>query len=160
MNDLVIAGVVLFAVVATGCDRREKAPAESAPAAHAPHAVARSGLAMGSSLTLMAWTADEDTANRAFDAVFAEFDRLDRLMSVWKADSDIVRLNAAAGDHPVPVSADTMAAMLAAQQASEWSTTKLRHTPQLRHSPKPWGCRQKLKSWNKLSAKKSPLTKS
>jgi thiamine biosynthesis lipoprotein len=124
MNDLVIAGVVLFAVVATGCDRREKAPAESAPAAHAPHAVARSGLAMGSSLTLMAWTADEDTANRAFDAVFAEFDRLDRLMSVWKADSDIVRLNAAAGDHPVPVSADTMAAMLAAQQASEWTHGK------------------------------------
>ncbi len=82
---------------------RETAPATeparaTEPAAHDAHIVARSGLAMGSELTLMAWTADEDVANRAFDAVFAEFDRLDKLMSVWKPDSDVVRLNAAAGD--------------------------------------------------------------
>ena len=43
----------------------------------------------------------------AFDAVFAEFDRLDALMSVWKDGSDVLRLNAAAGVQPVPVSPDT-----------------------------------------------------
>jgi thiamine biosynthesis lipoprotein ApbE len=36
-------------------------------------------------------------------AVCGEFDRLDAMLSVWKDASDIVRLNAAAGDHAVPV---------------------------------------------------------
>jgi thiamine biosynthesis lipoprotein len=99
-------------------------PAPETAATHDAHIVARSGLSMGSELTLMAWTADEDGANRAFDAVFAEFNRLDGLMSVWKADSDVVRLNAAAGDHPIPISKETMAAMLTARQVSEWTEGK------------------------------------
>ena len=56
--------------------------------------------AMGSEIRLTAWTADDSRAEAAFAAVFAEFDRLDALMSVWKDGSDIVRLNAAAGDQP------------------------------------------------------------
>ena len=60
----------------------------------------------------------------AFDDVFREFDRLERLMSVWKDGSDVVRLNAAAGDHPVPVSADTRAVLLVARQVSEWTDGK------------------------------------
>jgi thiamine biosynthesis lipoprotein len=79
---------------------------------------------MGSSLTIMAWTADEDAANRAFDAVFAEFDRLDRLMSVWKPESDISKLNAAAGDHPVPLGTDVEAAIEIAHEVSEWTEGK------------------------------------
>jgi FAD:protein FMN transferase len=81
--------------------------------------VARSGLAMGSELTLMAWTADQDSANRAFDAVFTEFDRLDGLMSTWKPDSDVSRLNAAAGRGTVEVSRDTMAALKAARDVGD-----------------------------------------
>jgi thiamine biosynthesis lipoprotein len=99
-------------------------PTSERPASHDAHVVARSGLAMGSELTLMAWTADEDAANRAFDEVFAEFNRLDQLMSVWKANSDVLRLNAAAGDHPVPISRDTMEAMVTARQVSEWTEGK------------------------------------
>ncbi len=53
-----------------------------------------------------------------------EFDRLESLLSVWRPDSDVVRLNTAAGDHPVPVSADTRAVLLAAHQASEWTHGK------------------------------------
>jgi thiamine biosynthesis lipoprotein ApbE len=60
----------------------------------------RAGLTMGSELKLTAWSADETSVQKLFDDVFAEFDRLDRLMSVWKEGSDILRLNAAAGDHP------------------------------------------------------------
>lgn len=90
-------------------------------AVHDAHIVARSGLAMGSELTLMAWTDDEDRANRAFDSVFAEFDRLDRLLSVWKEGSDVLRLNAAAGDHPVQVSADTIEVLGIARQISDWT---------------------------------------
>lgn len=119
------AGLVAAMVFVAACSRQADAPADAKPSAgHEAHLVARSGLAMGSSLTLMAWTADEDPANRAFDAVFAEFNRLDQLMSVWKKDSDILKLNAAAGDHPVPVSKDTLDALVAARQMSEWSGGK------------------------------------
>ena len=62
---------------------------------------------MGSPLRLTAWTADDAGAVDAFDAVFAEVDRLDRLMTVWREDSDVQRLNAAAGREPVRVSAET-----------------------------------------------------
>jgi len=117
-------GLVAATVFVAACSRQADAPADAKRAGHEAHLVARSGLAMGSELTLMAWTADEDPANRAFDAVFAEFNRLDQLMSVWKKDSDILRLNAAAGDHSVPVSKETIDALVTARQVSEWTEGK------------------------------------
>jgi FAD:protein FMN transferase len=79
---------------------------------------------MGSSLQVSLWTADEAGAAAAFDAVFAEFARLDRLMSVWKEGSDVERLNMAAGDRPVSVSAETIEVLTVARQVSEWSGGK------------------------------------
>jgi len=79
---------------------------------------------MGSELHLTAWTSDEATATAAFEAVFAEFDRLDGLMSVWRDGSDIVRLNAAAGVAPVPVSRDVREVLLDARQIGEWTGGK------------------------------------
>lgn len=107
---------------AAACGSEPQAPVESPPAP--AHIVARSGLAMGSSLTLMAWTADDDTTNRAFDAVFVEFDRLDALMSVWRPGSDVVRVNAAAGVSPVAVSRETLEVLTTAVQISEWTSGK------------------------------------
>ena len=60
----------------------------------------------------------------AFDAVFAEFDRLESLMSVWRDGSDVVRLNAAAGDHAVPVSVETREVLAAARDVSDWTQGK------------------------------------
>lgn len=74
---------------------------------------------MGSALTLMAWTADEDAANKAFDAVFREFERLDGLLSVWKPESDVAKLNAAAGAGKVDVSRDTMLVLKAARDMGD-----------------------------------------
>jgi FAD:protein FMN transferase len=79
---------------------------------------------MGSTLQVTVWTADDSGATAASDAVFAEFDRLDRLMSVWKEGSDVVRLNRAAGDHPVPVSAETLEVLTVARQVGEWTGGK------------------------------------
>jgi FAD:protein FMN transferase len=79
---------------------------------------------MGSELRLTAWTADEAAAAGAFEAVFQEFDRLERLMSVWIDGSDIVRLNAAAGAHPVAVSPEVREVLLIAHQVSEWTGGK------------------------------------
>jgi thiamine biosynthesis lipoprotein len=81
--------------------------------------VERTRLAMGSELRLAAWTADDALAVSAFDEVFHEFDRLENLMSVWREASDVVRLNAAAGDHPVPVSAEVREVLQLAREASE-----------------------------------------
>jgi thiamine biosynthesis lipoprotein len=50
--------------------------------------------------------------------VFSEFDRLDALLSVWKPESDVVRINAAGGREAVRVSADTVAVINAALEAS------------------------------------------
>lgn len=113
--------VALLCVIAQlGCGR-EEAPAAGS---HDAHVVAKSALAMGSSLTLMAWTADEDAANRVFEQVFAEFDRLDALMSVWRENSDVLRINAAAGKAPVKVSPETIEALTIARQVSEWTHGK------------------------------------
>ena len=76
---------------------------------------------MGTDIRLTASTADEAAAQAAFSQVFADFDRLDRLLSVWKPDSEVVRLNAAAGDHPVPVSTDTREVLRIAREVSEWT---------------------------------------
>jgi len=119
-----LVGAAWLLLTTAACRNDAPAPAETRAPASEAHMVARSGLAMGSSLTLMAWTSADDPANRAFDAVFAEFNRLDALMSVWKPGSDVVRLNQAAGQHPVPVSRETMEALTAARQTSAWTEGK------------------------------------
>ena len=72
---------------------------------------------MGSALGITVWTADAQGAARAIDAVYAEFERLDRLLSVWQPDSDVQRLNAAAGLGPIPVGPDLRAVLQAASEA-------------------------------------------
>jgi thiamine biosynthesis lipoprotein len=89
-----------------------------------PHIVERVATAMGSELRLTASTDDEARANAAFDAVIAEFDRLDALMSIWRPGSDVLRINAAAGDRPVAVSADVRDALKTARQISDWTNGK------------------------------------
>jgi thiamine biosynthesis lipoprotein len=117
---------LLFAAMAAGCGG-PPASDEATPAATAaagPHLVQRTDLAMGSAMTLTAWTSNEAEAQKAFDEVFAEFDRLDRLMSVWKPESEISKLNAAAGEHPVQIGPDVEEAIGAARQVSEWTEGK------------------------------------
>ena len=75
-------------------------------------------MVMGSELRIAVWTADEARARRAIDAAFAEFDRLESALSVWRAQSDVQRLNAAAGAEAVAVGPDMLAVLDAAQDAS------------------------------------------
>jgi FAD:protein FMN transferase len=79
---------------------------------------------MGSELQLTAWTTDEAAADSAFEAVFQEFDRLERLMSTWQEGSDIQQLNAAAGLHPVRVGTEIRDVLRTASQISEWTGGK------------------------------------
>ncbi len=73
--------------------------------------------AMGSELRLTAWTGNEAAALSAFESVFAEFDRLDGLLSVWRPGSDVLRLNEAAGTRPIVVADDTRQVLHAAAEA-------------------------------------------
>jgi thiamine biosynthesis lipoprotein len=87
----------------------------------AAHLVQSERLSMGSTLRLTAWTADEKAANRAFEEVFNEFERLEGLLSTWRENSDIERVNRAAGDHPVEVDRDVREVLRIAHQVSEWT---------------------------------------
>ena len=114
----IAAAIVTFATsMLGGCG------GHSRPAAHV---VERARPAMGSELRLTAWTADEAAALAAFDAVFAEFERLDALMSVWRPGSDVLRLNAAAGDRPVALQPDVIEVLTIARQVSEWTDGTVR----------------------------------
>jgi FAD:protein FMN transferase len=94
------------------------------PAKSDARLIERAGLAMGSELKLTAWSADERVVQKLFDDVFARFERLDSMMSVWRQGSDILRLNEAAGEHPVSVSPEVLEALQIGQQVSEWTDGK------------------------------------
>jgi thiamine biosynthesis lipoprotein len=64
---------------------------------------------------------DEAWAQRGIDAAFAELRRVDRTMTRFRADSDVGRINGAAGRSPVRVSEDTAAVLAAALAWAEVS---------------------------------------
>jgi thiamine biosynthesis lipoprotein len=101
-------------VTAVACSR-------PAPVAHDAALVERAHVAMGTEVRLTAVTTDEAGAASAFDEVFREFDRLESLMTVWRDQSDIARLNQAAGAHPVPISPEVREVLVIARQVSEWT---------------------------------------
>ena len=97
---------------------------QTAPASSRARLVERTGATMGSPLQITAWTTDEPGAVSAFEAIFQEFDRLEGLMSTWRDGSDIQRLNAAAGEHPVQAGAEVRDVLGIARQVSEWTGGK------------------------------------
>ena len=97
---------------------------QTVPASSRDRLVSRSNAAMGSELELTARTTDEPAAESAFEAVFQEVDRLEGLMSTWREGSEIQRLNAAAGLHPVPVGTELRDVLGMARQVSEWTGGK------------------------------------
>ena len=112
---VILASVCLLAASTCGGPSRSK---------EAPGLVERSRVSMGTEVHISAWTTDEAAAVTAFDKAFNEFERLDALMSTWKAGSDITRLNDAAGTVAVPVSVEVREVLHASQEVSEWTGGK------------------------------------
>jgi thiamine biosynthesis lipoprotein len=83
--------------------------------------VVRTDSAMGTVVQITFWTDDEPGAAKAADAVFAEFDRLDALMTTWTEDSDVSKINAAAGKKAVAVSDETFTVIQRALEVSKAS---------------------------------------
>jgi thiamine biosynthesis lipoprotein len=109
--------VILTALAAAACTAT---PASESP----PRLVERSRPSMGATLRLAAWTADEAGAVASFGEVFNEFERLENMMSVWREGSDLLRLNRAAGDHPVPVAPEMIEVLTQGRQISDWTGGK------------------------------------
>ncbi len=83
--------------------------------------VVRTDTAMGTVVQVTFWTDDEPAAAAAAELVFAEFDRLDAMMTTWTDDSEVSKINAAAGGKPVKVSAETFAVIKRALEISKKS---------------------------------------
>ncbi|MBL8625847.1 MAG: FAD:protein FMN transferase [Myxococcales bacterium] len=78
--------------------------------------------AMGTVVQVTIWTDDEPGAAQAAQAVFAEFRRLDAMMTTWTPDSEISKINAAAGSgKAVPVSDEAYAVIARALEVSKAS---------------------------------------
>jgi len=92
--------------------------------ASGPQLVERTFASMGTELHLTTWTSDQTRAQSTFDAIENEFDRLEALLSNWREDSEVQKLNAAAGKHPASVGTDLRNVLQTARQVSEWTNGK------------------------------------
>ncbi|HSK04901.1 MAG TPA: FAD:protein FMN transferase [Kofleriaceae bacterium] len=100
---------------AAGSAGTSAATVPAASAAPREHKVERHGKAMGTAISVYFWTDDDAKAARAAEAVFAEMQRLDRVMTTWLPDSEVSQINAAAGEKPVAVSEETFEVIARAQ---------------------------------------------
>ncbi len=80
-------------------------------AAPAPLRFEERRLAMGSQARIALYASSREQADEAFAAAFARIERLEATLSDWRPDSELSRLNDAAGGPPRPVSADLLAAL-------------------------------------------------
>ena len=92
-----------------------------ATAVAAPGKLTYQDKAMGTSVSVWFWTDKEADAAKAAEAMFGEMKRLDKEMTTWLPDSDLSRINTAAGDKPVKVSDETITVIQRAIDVSKRS---------------------------------------
>ncbi|MDB4965254.1 MAG: thiamine biosynthesis protein [Myxococcales bacterium] len=85
------------------------------------HLVRRGFQAMGTEISFAVLATDEERAARAIDDAFAEIKRLENMMTTWRDDSEVSRINHEAGVAPVVVSPETLEVIEASQKASKLS---------------------------------------
>lgn len=74
---------------------------------------------MGTEVTITVVAKSEAEGSAAIDAGMAEIRRFDRMMSLYKDDSEITKVNLAAGKRPVRVSPEMIEVVVAANRISE-----------------------------------------
>ena len=118
MRALALA-IALAATAVTAAPTRARA---DQPIAGPERKLVHTDQAMGTVVQVTIWTDDEPGAAQAAQAVFAEFRRLDAMMTTWTPDSEISKINAAAGTgKAVPVSDEAYAVIARALQVSKAS---------------------------------------
>lgn len=76
--------------------------------AAAPHVVKRGQMHMGTLVFLTAVAPDEQLAHAAIEQGFTEIHRLEQILSTWIPDSELSRINAAAGQRAVKAGPETL----------------------------------------------------
>ncbi len=66
--------------------------------------ISRSEAIMGTRCTVELWSEDRAKGEAAITSVFDDMRRIDRLMSTWKEDTEISKVNREASQHPVKIS--------------------------------------------------------
>ncbi len=100
-----LALVAALATTAAGDAAAQPAPTAAKPAPDSKWVF--TGQAMGTIVQITFWYDDEAAAGRAAETAFEEMKRLDRMMTTWLPDSEVSRINAAAGSAAVKVSDET-----------------------------------------------------
>ncbi len=85
------------------------------------HIYKRSQLLMGTIVEITVAARDERAADEAINAAFKEIGRLEDIMSTYKPESDISKVNSAAGLHPVKVHKDLILAVKKSLQFADLS---------------------------------------
>lgn len=80
-----------------------------------------SGTAMTTAIEMEYWVEDSVTATAPGEAVLALFDRIDRQLSRYRADSEVSRVNREAAEGPVAVSPGLFRILQKAREVSELS---------------------------------------
>lgn len=94
----------------------------AAPAvAEEKHLVTEGFTAMGTEIRLSVFTTDDEGARRAITLAFDELRRIEALMTTWRPDSEVSRINANAGKQAVKISRETMEVLRAAEDSSRAS---------------------------------------
>ncbi len=81
--------------------------------------VRRSEPLLGTFVTISVYGENRERVNTAISAAFEEFRRIDGLMSIHRADSELSRLNAGAAAEPVVVSTDLFRVIARAQEIAD-----------------------------------------
>ena len=108
-----LACVALATIVALG--------ATVGVAAADPRKLVHTSKSMGTSVQITIWSDDEQMAADASKAVFAEMDRLDRMMTTWIPESEVSQINTGAGTTAVKVSDETFTVIARAVEISKAS---------------------------------------
>ncbi|MCL2726484.1 MAG: FAD:protein FMN transferase [Polyangiaceae bacterium] len=120
-RDLLIA---LAFLLMGGCHDEPRTSAGAASQAFVSERVQEEGAAMGTHIVFAAFTNEAVSAagaRAAFNAALTEIRRIEALMTTWRDDSEISRINAAAGSKPVIVSDETFTIIKESVFASEIS---------------------------------------
>jgi FAD:protein FMN transferase len=94
------------------------------PKAFTPERITADGKAMGTHIVFAAYTTETVDAAKtraAFDAALVEIRRIESLMTTWKPDSEVSKINAAAGKSAVVIGDETFAVIKESVHTSEIS---------------------------------------
>ncbi len=100
-----ISYLLFAAVLSFGCDRTRS--------------LQKTEPIMGTNVTITVVARNDAEGGAAIEAGMAEIKRFDRMMSLYKDDSEITMVNRAAGNHPVRVSPEMIEAVEAASRVSD-----------------------------------------